>query len=601
MPYLVNKHVERLRRHLPTTAGAMDLFEERLKPDEAAHATIPTKAASSVARLVDDPRSRLVILTGDAGHGKTHLCRVVLQTQYGYTPEAAMESLRIDRTGERVHAAPGHEGRPLRIIPDLSELDPPANAAARVRALLDDPSAVGLVCANEGRLRYVVARSEDPELAKIVEALEEGMRQGTMSADGRVHVVNMNYQSVTAPEHAFVSEIVADWAADKRKWGACKNCDAAPKCPIHRNHLRLTGDDAAPRRRREGIEHLMRVMERAGQVMTIRDTLSLCAYMITGSLDCHAVAERDKHSWKGRTEHFAFEQILFEPPKSGDVDERLPALAQLRRMDPGHEAIRELDEALAAKLDEEALASTDRKKRNPAPPKTIKEARKVAEQSRTLLRHARRREFFELECTGLDPTPARDRQAVSRHDEFTRARKLGFRHYAEFAKILEAGVSDRDLVQVRDRVIDGLHVVQGIRPRSDTHFLLTDPAFARAGGRAPVVARQIPRQKIRLTSLEGRWSSRDLASSIDWLPRLVVVAFGTEAASVELDLQQFEFLLRAAGGVTFREFHSPTIRRILRQLARLTTSGEQYEIRVVDGASVRYISVDHGTFKVSDV
>ena len=195
----------------------------------------------------------------------------------------------------------------------------------------------------------------------------------------------------------------------------------------------------------------------------------------------------------------------------------------------------------------------------------------------------------------------KERQAAQKQEEFDRARKMGFRHYGDFAKVLDSGMTARDLVDVRDRVIDGLHVVQGIRPRSATHFLVTDPAFSRAGGRAPVVARAIPRQQVALTSLEGRWSSRELASSIDWLPRLVVVTFGRESAMVELDLHQFEFLLRAAGGVTFREFHAPMIRRVLRQLASLASGGDQYEIRVVDGASVRHISVDHGTFKVSDV
>jgi hypothetical protein len=601
MAYLENPHVARLRRRLPTTAGATDLYEERLRLDSGSQTDIRTQAEGTLTTLLADPGCKVIVLTGDAGHGKTHLCRVILERQYGCSSQQAMDSLREDKLGHSSHSPPlGSKLRPLRVVPDLSDIDDAAAGAALNRVLLAD-DVVSIVCANEGRLRYIASLSHDDRVAVFVRTLEEGMRRGITTLGGGVHVINMNFQSVTAPDNSFVAGILADWVADRRRWATCKNCDAAPRCPIYRNHTLLAGDEAPAVRRRQGIEQLLRIMERAGQVLTIRDTLSLVAYAITGSLDCSAVEKRERKHNHRDAERFEFEQILFDEPRSDVVDERLPVLIHLRRWDPGKQAIRELDEAIARRVDETSLVDADKKRRFTQPPRTVKEARNSARDHRHRMQRARRRDFFELECelTRSLVSPGEGRGAVAK-DEFSRARRLGFRHYGDFATVVGRHRDDEGLVEIRDRIIQGIHVVQGIRPRADTHLLLTDPAFARAGSRAPVVARQLQARLVRLRPLEETWETHQLPESIDWLPRLVVVDFIGETR-MELDLHQFEFLVRAAGGITFRNFHAPTIRRILRQLARLTekvpTDGE---IRVVDGARIRNITVDHGTFKVGD-
>ncbi len=65
----------------------------------------------------------LVILTGDAGHGKTHLCNRLIRDHLGYSPKAAREAIRNHCDGRLLEPSPEHRGRrSLRIFKDFSEL-----------------------------------------------------------------------------------------------------------------------------------------------------------------------------------------------------------------------------------------------------------------------------------------------------------------------------------------------------------------------------------------------------------------------------------------------------------------------------------------------
>ncbi|MFU8805893.1 MAG: hypothetical protein ACNA8W_18920, partial [Bradymonadaceae bacterium] len=93
------------------------------------------------------PGTRLIVLTGDAGHGKTHLCGRLLADLKGIDEASAKEVLEEKARGEH-DLAELPDGRALRMVKDLSEFEP--EPAGRVLAdALERTGTVTVVCANK--------------------------------------------------------------------------------------------------------------------------------------------------------------------------------------------------------------------------------------------------------------------------------------------------------------------------------------------------------------------------------------------------------------------------------------------------------------------
>ena len=129
--FQVNKHVGNLSRYLPFDADFDQLFEEHADPDGAS-IDLETRAQEVVANLVEEGPT-LVVLTGDAGHGKTHLCRRLLETSLGMSRADAFQTIR-ERSDGTVDLGATLAGRCLRIIRDLSEMSPALGAARLAEA-----------------------------------------------------------------------------------------------------------------------------------------------------------------------------------------------------------------------------------------------------------------------------------------------------------------------------------------------------------------------------------------------------------------------------------------------------------------------------------
>ena len=246
---VVNNHVSRLGRFLSFRSGDQ-VFEERADPGQLE--SIDTVAKAKLVSLAEDPATRLVVLTGDAGHGKTHLCRTALQRVLGI--ESAEEALQaLNDRGDGAEPIGTVAGRDLYIVRDLSELR--LMAVPRMREALCGEDRVTLVCANEGKLRAVVADSQG-DLDVLRDTLEETQRTGRISIRPGVFVLDLNYQSVTAGEGGgFLQGLLKQWALDGRRWQVCAKCPSKARCPILQNRRMLAGDDDKELggRRRDGL------------------------------------------------------------------------------------------------------------------------------------------------------------------------------------------------------------------------------------------------------------------------------------------------------------------------------------------------------------
>ena len=585
MAIQTNKHVERLHRHLPFGPRHEAIYEEYQVTGESI--SIPTRALEKLEELSMLPDARLVILTGDAGHGKTYLCRNLIQEVLGYGEEEARTLLTTSCDGELIPPTEKRSGiRPLRIFKDLSEMDIHVALEAMLEAIDLDDSLV-VACVNEGRLRALLGRHQEERLKSLQEAFHGSFDTGRSSLDGRAFIVNLNYQSVGARRGESGGGLVQDalngWL-DKRRWQACKDCDSSTLCPILHNVNMLRGagaGDERGQRRQQRLRGVFAATERLGTVVTIRELLMTLSYIVTGGLHCsevHTNVKKEKLGWQHR---YAFYNLLFEAPPEVRRDnlERIPVLPVIFRLDPGLTASRSLDEGLVNSegrfqhglLDLSFKLATNKKPVDGADgiesiqgeARTSGERAKEAADVRMIVRALRRKDFFEAPDVS----------------ELSTFKRLGFESYDDFRWILDPRRNEdpKRRARIKNRVIAGLHTLQGLNIRDgETTLHLVDPAFGRTTREAAIIARKIPGNQVKVISQSEAWNlpipplPESLQDSVDWIERSVIVRFGgSESFDLKLNLLAFECVIRASSGYLPRAFYAQEVRRILNALGRL--------------------------------
>lgn len=610
-----NSHVTRLHRYLPFTPAHDQIYEEYQKSGDTLN--LPTKALTYLCDVVHKG-PRLVLLTGDAGHGKTYLCRRLIQEYLGYTETEARELINTACDGKGIiQAAPGTPHRsPLRVFKDFSELDV-SSAAQAVDSAWNRTDEITIICANEGRLRAVLEMRDAGDGRRTLrDHFLKSFDDGLASRDGLIHIINLNYQSVAAGgEQSLVSQTFHEWLAGTR-WRICSDCDSRDVCPIlrNRNMLNMQSDALAGIRRRR-LDSLFATLERLGTVITVREMLMTAAYALTGGLGCKDVHKRStKRQRTGWQHEFAFYNLLFEGPPSinNDMLGRIPVLLKLQRIDPGLRANRALDETLLNEGATLAAGEVDIlfEYHGPNGPKQIDASKGIddiegyprnrkdrqieADFIRRVMRSLRRRAYFDA--------------ALNEHNEM---RCLGFDHGADFQAVLDRTLTPRATTDLKNLIVSGLHTIQGLQTRSQTVMLhLVDPAFGKATTHAAIVARKIPISKISLKPKSDVWappsgtSGTLMSNAVDWLERQVVMTIEdgpSNALSFSFDLMTFDCVSRAASGFLPEDFYAHDIRRILTFLARLAESagGRDQEISLFLRGSLRSVSIDNGVIQVS--
>jgi hypothetical protein len=613
-----NSHVARLNRFLPFTPAHDQIYEEfQTGEDGLDLSTVALKYAERALR----EGARCIVLTGDAGHGKTHMCRRLIEQVLGYQGEDARRILvtRCDGAAP-IEPMAGSAGPRLRIHKDLSELEP-EGAALLFEAMAARHDEALVVCANEGRLRAILnSRASGIVCDHIRKIFRESFSTGKSSPDGRIHIINLNFQSVAArvegEQGSLVQRAIRSWASDGRRWSerGCGTCSNAEICPIRRNRALLAGEDEVSRRRVDTLEELCRIVERLGHVITIREMLMLVAYLISGGLTCGNVHERaaglHRTGWQPAR---AFYNLLFEVPPDEPEDRILrgiPLLELFRRLDPGAIASRSVDERILNiggifpddEIDLQFLVGGQGRARIVdaaqgiddfiGNPQNRAELQRETEVTARAVRSLRRKAFFDDNQTGG-----------------TLMSRLGFRHGDSFLAMLERRLEPTGVIRLKNMIIAGLHALQGLRmSTTETTLYLVDPAFGRASDDAAIIARRVPTANLSLLPARDAWSSagggRLLTDSVDWIDRSVVLRVKEAAdrhVDLPLDLLSFECVTRSAAGYVSESFYAHEIRRIRSFLGRLAEEGRidgSGEISLFMQGRVQTVSIDMGVIQV---
>lgn len=601
-----------MARFLPFDPSHDQIYEEyQVASDslnlETVAFTYVLKAAKSGAHAI--------VLTGDAGHGKTHLCRRIVESFLGYDEDEARELINKVCDGKQlIHPKGGSMGvGSLRVFKDFSEFVP--EIAAELVECSNNDEAVTIICANEGRLRAVLSSAgAGPFCAELLKSFESSFNDGKASRDGRIHIVNLNHQSVAAEPsiYSLGDRALRDWTSGTR-WRSCADCDARADCPINRNRDMLSerAEETALTRKSK-LRLLLATLERIGYVVTIRDMLMTFAYLLTGGLKCGDVHKMRRRRKKGWQQAYAFYNLAFEAPDTLSTEQfkRLPLMQQLPKLDPGRRAIREIDERIlnqqeifvSGQLDLQfrAPATTDRELIDAADgideiigdPRDKKQRSDEAENVTRVVRALRRRAYIDgIGSNALDMA------------------HLGFPYGADFLGIVRDRLDVPARTLLKKRVIAGLHHIQGLQFAEQTPTLhLVDPAFGRSMSGTAILAARINSANVDLLRLSEKWGKSDelrhhVKTSVDWIDRHVVLRIVDQRGDPHdllLDLMTFDCILRAAAGHVPTKFYEHDIRRVASFLGRIAQSANATsdQINLIKDGRSQTISIDGSTIQV---
>ncbi len=601
-----------MARFLPFDPSHDQIYEEyQLASDSLNLETVAYKYVLEAAESGADT----IVLTGDAGHGKTHLCRRIIESFLGYDEEEARNLINTACDGRQIiRAKDGSQvARNLRVFKDFSEFS--TEIAAE---LVEDEiryETVTIICANEGRLRAVLSSGRPGDYRhELLKQFEATFDDGKASRDGRIHIVNLNHQSTAAGSagQSLADRALRDWTSGTR-WRSCTDCDSREACPINRNRELLSerAEEAAGTRKAK-LRLLFATLERIDFVITIRDILMAFAYLLTGGLKCediHRLRRRGKNGWQ---QVYAFYNLAFEAPGTISKEQlrRLPLMQQLPKLDPGRRAIRELDERIVNQQGIFVRGQLDLQFPAPATssgalidaadgideiigdPRNKKQRAEEAENVIRVVRALRRRAYFDgIGNNNLDMV------------------HLGFPYGADFLNIVDGRLDIPSRTLLKRRVIAGLHHIQGLQFREQTPTLhLIDPAFGRSMSGTAILAARIRPANVDLKRLSEKWGNSDeiqhhLKRSVDWIDRHVVLRIVDQVGvphDLLLDLMTFDCILRAAAGHVPTKFYEHDIRRVTSFLGRIAqtvqTSSDQI-ILMREGRS-QTISIDGSTIQV---
>lgn len=618
--YKINAHVTRMNRHLPFSPAHDQIYEEYQKDSDTLD--IKTKALDYLIEAVKNG-AKLIVLTGDAGHGKTHLCRRILEAHLGYQSSRARELLLSSCNGytEIINANGEKNVLPLRIHKDFSELEVPEAAKFLNEIALDD-ACITIICANEGRLRAVVSQAKSSGVAgAISDVFHQSFNSGLCTLDGRLHILNLNFQSIAGfdnKERSILGVAIKEWAEDAGRWNkSCGSCALQNRCPIYHNRVLLSqAEGGCGSRRLNRLEQIFATVERLGGVVTVREVLMSVAYLLTGGLTCtdvHVMCDKSRED--GWQYEFAFYNLMFAPPKKIPRDrlqKGIPVLSYLMKLDPGKRAIRAVDDRLLnegnvfpdGQLDLRLRLYLDGKQRTldvasgiddiNANPVSKKERSQEAEQINRVVTSLRRRIFFDDD----------DSQG-------TLLQRLGFKYGDIFTKILSGSLTAQESLLYKNQILSGLHMIQGVRLNSKANSLyLVDPAFGKATSEAAIIARTVPSTQIQLLPMRLGWtvsveqSVHSLVRSVNWIDRHIIVRFERvegKADDLILDLMAFECVCRASAGYVAEEFYAHDLRRIRNFLGRIAeiARGDDSQINLFMNGQIHTISLDENIIQVN--
>ena len=255
---------------------------------------VETKLDRSLTPRIFDPQTKLVVLTGNAGDGKTAFVQHLEQVA---REKGATFSTRSDQgctfALDGVVYQTLYDGSQ-----DFEGTTNDAVLAAFFRRMEGDHppegSLTNVVAINEGKLRDFILNK--PQYRWIGKQVHHQLNFASFTPDNSLIFVNLNLRSVVddGDDGTSILDRLLDRFLQQLFWGPCapSNCDDAETCPLRYNVNSLSDPRRGPEIRRR-IKHLLLAVHfRKIRHITIRDLRSILSLVLFGKSPCSVIHER---------------------------------------------------------------------------------------------------------------------------------------------------------------------------------------------------------------------------------------------------------------------------------------------------------------------
>lgn len=313
----INPFVDFMHQYDLTTADYSKIFDEHTKKIEY---SIDTNINQKIIdELSTSPRS--IIITGNAGDGKTRICRNVydqlVETEFEGWPESGIEEIT-------------YNDYTIRIIKDLSELRDEiiVSELKKMQETLQEtePKLYFLIAANEGKLTHTLVKY--PELKSLKDAIIPQFMSPNKEFKEAEHV--KVYNLLYASSSVYAEKIIEGWNEDEN-WSICGECSSRHKCIINDNHIAMSNKTTRNRMMR-----MYKSLDMNGKHMTMRELLIHLAYTQTGGMTCRNIHEASQSEEIEELAKKSYYENFFGNNLRPEVFEEISGIQEFKSLDPGY-------------------------------------------------------------------------------------------------------------------------------------------------------------------------------------------------------------------------------------------------------------------------
>ncbi len=233
--------------------------------------------ASNVIEDIESGRLSVLILTGNAGDGKTFLCQQIYETLTGEIFENKPEFKTM------------YGNKELIILKDASELNSEelcrhSEEIEKILTHKKEQNKIYVLAGNEGRLSDIFNTNRTKKLYKAFEkALDRETFNESTKALNELEIINFSFRSLT--EHSAFDSIINSFLGENNwETSGCNDCEQSKECSIYCNVILLRENIV-----QKNIRIIFQLFFLTHGHFTLRELLSALAFTITGNITCDSI------------------------------------------------------------------------------------------------------------------------------------------------------------------------------------------------------------------------------------------------------------------------------------------------------------------------
>jgi len=307
----------------------------------------PTRLDKSLIPAIVDGQYKLLIITGNAGDGKTAFIKKIEQHASVKNVEhfAHHNGARFKINGISYESNyDGSQDEENKINNDvLEKFFHPFEDIKQYNHATEGR----IIAINEGRLvEFLKTSNKYHKLAQLIE--DYFYEEGHTELPEGVMIVNLNLRSVVADDSGegslFKNQVKA--LTQKSLWEKCEGCELAKDCFIKYN-VDTLNDSASGETVINRLEWLIRTVSLKRELhITMRDIRSFIAFMLTRDVSCEEISQIELLKDSNREKYWQYYYFNITNPILEDSGNKDRLIKLLRETDVGEVAIPHLDREL---------------------------------------------------------------------------------------------------------------------------------------------------------------------------------------------------------------------------------------------------------------